>query len=154
VLPGQTKIYLYYVAQDSFPADAQRKGPAFSAPVLPAAAKLGLGDDARLVMNWPTGALVPVESEEPKPLTYALSQNYPNPFNPTTFISYQLPVAKRVRLVVYDLLGREVSVLVEGMEEAGVHTVRFDGLNLSSGVYFCRLQAGDFIQIRKLALVK
>jgi hypothetical protein len=65
-----------------------------------------------------------------------------------------LPVAERVRLVVYDLLGREVSVLVEGMEEAGVHTVRFDGLNLSSGVYFCRLQAGDFIQIRKLALVK
>ncbi len=154
VHPGQTKIYLYYVAQDSFPADAQRKGPAFSAPVLPAAAKLGLGADARLVMNWPTEALVSVESEDPGPQTYALNQNYPNPFNPTTLISYQLPVANRVRLVVYDILGREVSVLVDGRKEAGVHTVKFDGLNLSSGVYLCRLQAGDFVQIRKLALVK
>jgi len=88
------------------------------------------------------------------PSEYMLAQNYPNPFNPTTVVSYQLPVTSGVRLVVYDMLGREVSVLADGRQEAGVHKVRFDGMNLSSGVYFYRLMAGDFIQTRKLVLLK
>ena len=169
LLPGATKIYLYYVAQDSLPANAQKKGPAFSATVLPATAKLGLGADARLVMNWPTEALVSVEPDEPVPMTYALNQNYPNPFNPTTVISYQLPAAGMVRLVVYDILGREVSVLVDESKEAGVHKLKFDASGLASGVYLCRMQvrpldaavgrdskngAGPYIDTKKFLLVR
>ena len=83
-----------------------------------------------------------------------LGQNYPNPFNPTTIISYQVPVVSKVRLVVYDLLGREVATLVDEMNQPGTHTVRFDGSNLSSGVYFYRLSAGDLVKTRKLVLVR
>jgi len=85
---------------------------------------------------------------------FQLQQNYPNPFNPTTVVSYQLPMASEVKLVVYNLLGREVSVLVNERKAAGVHEVKFDGSNLASGVYFYRLIAGDFVQTRRMVLVR
>jgi hypothetical protein len=88
------------------------------------------------------------------PTAYALQQNYPNPFNPNTTIEYELPKSSMVKLIVYDLLGREVSVLVNERRDAGVHEVNFDGSNLASGVYLCRLTAGDFVQSRKLAILK
>jgi hypothetical protein len=83
-----------------------------------------------------------------------LNQNYPNPFNPSTTIKYELPKASDVRLAVYDLLGREVSVLVNERRDAGVHEVKFDGDGISNGVYFYRLTAGNFVQTRKLLLLK
>lgn len=86
--------------------------------------------------------------------SYQLHQNYPNPSNPLTTIQYELPRSAEVRLSVYDMLGREVSVVVNEREEAGVHEVRFDGSGLASGVYIYRLQAGDFVQMRKLLLLK
>ena len=86
--------------------------------------------------------------------SFLLEQNYPNPFNPSTVVRYQLAVASNVRLVLYDLLGREVAVLVDGKKEAGTYEVKFEGTRLSSGVYFCRLQAGDFVQTRRLLLLK
>ena len=88
------------------------------------------------------------------PEAYTLSQNYPNPFNPSTTIRYELPKALIVRLAVYDILGREVSVLVNDKKNAGSYEIKFDASNLSSGVYVCRLQAGSFIQSRKLLLLK
>jgi hypothetical protein len=88
------------------------------------------------------------------PAVYSLSQNYPNPFNPGTSIRYELPRASDVRLIVCDILGRQVSVLVKEKKDAGVHEVRFDGVNLASGVYFYRLQAGDFVQSKRLLLLK
>ena len=88
------------------------------------------------------------------PKEFALSQNYPNPFNPSTTIKYELPQSSVVRLSVYDMLGREVSVLVNERRDAGVHEVKCDGSNLASGVYFYRLQAGDFVQSRKLTILK
>jgi hypothetical protein len=88
------------------------------------------------------------------PKEFALSQNYPNPFNPSTTIKYELPKASEVRLSVFDMLGREVSVLVNERRDAGVHLVTFDGSGLSSGVYVYRLTAGDFVQSQKLMLVK
>jgi hypothetical protein len=88
------------------------------------------------------------------PAAYSLSQNYPNPFNPGTTITYELPASSMVRLSAYDMLGREVSVLVNERRDAGVHEVRFDGSNLASGVYFYRLQAGDFVQSKSLILLK
>jgi hypothetical protein len=88
------------------------------------------------------------------PEIYNLSQNYPNPFNPSTTIKYELPKSSEVRLSVYDILGREVSVLVNERRDARVHEVKFDASDLSSGVYFYRLQAGDFTQTKRLLLLK
>ena len=88
------------------------------------------------------------------PAVYFLSQNYPNPFNPTTTIMYELPRTMYMSLTVYDVLGREVSVLVNDRREAGVHEVKFDGSSLASGVYFYRIQAGTYVQSRKLSLLR
>jgi len=83
-----------------------------------------------------------------------LEQNYPNPFNPSTTITYALPKSSDVRLSVYDILGREVSVLVNERRDAGVHEVKFDGTNLASGVYMYRIQAGGFVQVKRLLLLR
>jgi hypothetical protein len=88
------------------------------------------------------------------PAQFSLRQNYPNPFNPSTTITFELPRSTEVRLSVFDVLGREVSVLVNENRNAGVHEVRFDGSGLPSGVYFCRIQAGDFVQAKKMLAVK
>ncbi len=88
------------------------------------------------------------------PTTFSLSQNYPNPFNPATVISYQLAVNSFVTVRVYDELGREVSRLVNGNQSAGSHSVRWDGANFSSGVYFYELNAGDFHDVKKMVLMK
>ena len=88
------------------------------------------------------------------PPEFLLHQNYPNPFNPNTTIKYELPKTSHVSLSVYDILGREVSVLVNERKDAGVYEVKFDGSNLASGVYFYRLQAGDFTQTKRLLLLK
>jgi photosystem II stability/assembly factor-like uncharacterized protein len=85
---------------------------------------------------------------------YALFQNYPNPFNPTTVISFQLPVVSKVKLVVYDMLGREVAVLTNGRKNAGVHQVTFDASQLASGAYLCSLEAGKFKASRKLLILR
>jgi hypothetical protein len=88
------------------------------------------------------------------PGQFRLEQNYPNPFNPSTNIKFELPKASEVRLTVYDMLGREVALLVHETRGAGVYEVKFDGSNLSTGVYLYRLQAGDLVQTRKLLLVR
>jgi photosystem II stability/assembly factor-like uncharacterized protein len=88
------------------------------------------------------------------PLEPYLGYNYPNPFNPTTVVSYRLPAESHVKLVVYDLLGREVALLVNEKKTAGTHEVTFDGSGLASGVYLYRLTAGSFIQTRKMTIVK
>ncbi len=94
------------------------------------------------------------DERESIPATFALRQNYPNPSNPSTTIRYELPKSSMVRLNVYDILGREVSVLVNERKNAGVYEVMFDALGLSSGVYLYRLQAGDFVEVKKLIVVK
>jgi hypothetical protein len=86
--------------------------------------------------------------------SYALSQNYPNPFNPATTIPYALKSNGRVRLAVYDLMGKEVAVLVDGIQAAGNHQAQFAGTNLTSGIYFYKLQAGDQVFTKKMTLVK
>jgi hypothetical protein len=88
------------------------------------------------------------------PVKFSLLQNYPNPFNPTTTIKFQLPEARDVKLVVYDVLGQQVIILVDGRQTAGSHDVKFDASGLSSGVYFYRLTAGDFVKTRKSLLIR
>jgi hypothetical protein len=88
------------------------------------------------------------------PDNYSLSQNYPNPFNPTTAISYQLSAASLVNLSVYDISGRKVAELVNGMRDAGSHSVTFDASKLASGIYLYKLQAGDFTATQKMVLLK
>jgi ligand-binding sensor domain-containing protein len=88
------------------------------------------------------------------PASFSLGQNYPNPFNPSTVVSYRLPVVSNVKLAIYDLLGREVAVLVDEIKKAGTYEVRFDGSHLASGVYFYRIQAEGFTKARRLLLLK
>jgi hypothetical protein len=88
------------------------------------------------------------------PREYDLSQNFPNPFNPSTVIQYAIPVKSHVLLTVHNLLGQVVSTIVNGEQEAGFHEIKFDALNLASGVYLYRLEAGKFVQTRKLTLIR
>ena len=105
--------------------------------------------------NETTALVTFVPSQKtPLPSSFVLLQNYPNPFNPSTTITYELPKSSDVRLTVVDLLGRELSVLVNERMEAGVHKARFDGTGLSSGVYLYRLRAGDFLSTKKMLVLK
>ncbi len=100
------------------------------------------------------GANAVREPAELLPMATRLEQNYPNPFNPKTVVSSQLSVASHVRLVVYDMLGREVAVLVDGQRAAGSYQDSFDASGLASGVYICRLMAGSFVASRQMVLLK
>jgi len=115
-----------------------------------------LGDDGRVYRSSNGGdPPVAVRGEASGlPHAFALEQNYPNPFNPETVVRYRVPVASDVKLVVYDLLGREVTMMVNDRKEAGSYEVKFDGTGLASGVYFYRLQAGYFVQTQKLILLR
>ncbi|MFA7420661.1 MAG: family 16 glycosylhydrolase [Melioribacteraceae bacterium] len=97
-----------------------------------------------------------IEEHSSIPNSYQLDQNFPNPFNPETTISYKLQAASNVSLKIYDALGREVSTLVNELKQPGVHNSQFSTLNskLSSGVYFYTLRAGDFVQTKKMMLIK
>ena len=88
------------------------------------------------------------------PEKFELSQNYPNPFNPSTNINFSIPVSGNVKLSVYDVSGREVAVLVNKDLAAGTYKADFNASMLSSGVYFCRINAGDFTDVKKMMLVK
>jgi hypothetical protein len=88
------------------------------------------------------------------PKSFGLEQNYPNPFNPTTNIVYDIPTQSRVTLVLFDLTGRQVARVVDAIQPAGRYRALIDGSQLSSGVYLYRIQAGNFVQVRKCTLVK
>jgi len=88
------------------------------------------------------------------PTTICLEPPYPNPFNPTTMLTFSLPVAAKVKLLVYDITGRQVAILMNSLEQAGNHRVVFNGSGLTSGIYFCKLQAGEFTAVQKMVLLK
>ncbi|KAA0242325.1 MAG: T9SS C-terminal target domain-containing protein [Chlorobiota bacterium] len=89
-----------------------------------------------------------------KPSDYSLNQNYPNPFNPTTTISYSIKSAGDVTLKVYDMLGTEVANLVNERQEAGNYSIEFNAAELPSGIYVYRLASGNFMETKKLVLLK
>ncbi len=88
------------------------------------------------------------------PRQFTLQQNYPNPFNPETIINYELRITNYVELSVFNMLGQKVRTLVNSKQQAGRYTVTFDATGLASGVYYYRLTAGSFVQIRKMILIR
>jgi len=86
--------------------------------------------------------------------TYTLSQNYPNPFNPSTQIQFSIPKQTQVTLKIYNLIGQEVATLVNGVLDAGQHTVSFNASRLASGVYFYSIKAGSYTNTRSMMLLK
>jgi hypothetical protein len=100
--------------------------------------------------------LLPVKEKDILPLvySYSLSQNYPNPFNPSTRIQYSVPSTQHVTLKVFDVLGREVSTLVDEVKPAGMYRVTWDVRGYASGMYLYRLVAGTFVETKKLLVLK
>ncbi|NNG26350.1 MAG: T9SS type A sorting domain-containing protein, partial [Ignavibacteriaceae bacterium] len=106
--------------------------------------------------NGGHGGIVSVDENQSKLMVsnYILEQNFPNPLNPTTTIKYQIPELSFVTLKVYDVLGNEVETIVNEEKQTGSYDVEFDGTELTSGVYFFRLQAGSFVETKKMVLMK
>ena len=119
---------------DSHPPTCQDWGPIFMAD------------------NMRVSALATAVSEGRHPEMFALGQNYPNPFNPSTTISYQLPSRSHVTLKVFNLLGQETAVLVNGIESPGFKSVQWNASGVASGLYLYKLQAGKFVETKKLIL--
>jgi hypothetical protein len=107
------------------------------------------------VWKYSVSNLVSVKNNEQNlPKSFLLNQNYPNPFNPTSIIRFQIKDSRFVTLKVYDIIGREIETLVNENLKPGIYEVKFDGSKLASGVYFYKLQAGDFHETKKLILLK
>ncbi|MBC8042686.1 MAG: T9SS type A sorting domain-containing protein [Rhizobacter sp.] len=115
---------------------------------------VGSGTTALITNNGGNPVLSVSAPGAPVPPGFALRQNYPNPFNPNTLISYQLSMNSQVQLKVYDVLGREVASLVDARQATGDYLVNFNATKLSSGVYFYRLTTGNFVQTKKMLLLK
>jgi hypothetical protein len=107
-----------------------------------------------VINNDTSGVITTVKGNPQNPLTYVLNQNYPNPFNPSTTITYSLNKPSRVKLIVYDILGRKIITLVDGIKYYGSYTVVFKGSNLPSGVYIYSLITDYGNQIKKMVLTK
>ncbi|MCH7495283.1 MAG: T9SS type A sorting domain-containing protein, partial [Candidatus Marinimicrobia bacterium] len=102
-----------------------------------------------------SGIIVGIEDERKGlPAEFSLSQNYPNPFNPETVIEYSIPIRSDVKLTIYNLRGEEVAILINDAIPAGNHRVSWDASNVSSGIYFYRLKTDNFVQTRKMVLLK
>ncbi|HAX48320.1 MAG TPA: T9SS type A sorting domain-containing protein [Ignavibacteria bacterium] len=114
----------------------------------------GVGSSYVSTQSVDFGETIEMNSELTTPGSFILHQNYPNPFNPATSIRFDLTQSSNVRLAVYDMLGREINVLVNQNLTAGTHNITFNASNLSSGVYFYKLEAGSFRDIKKMTLVK
>ena len=153
-IPGTAPvgIYHYYAYGGAYP-DSIIDDDTFTF------AKIPFGDGA-WISDWVTTGegfdeYVLTAKESPNiPKQFSLEQNYPNPFNNNTKFSYILPEAGQINLSVYNLNGRKISVLVCGFRSAGYHTVTFNASDLSSGIYFYRLETGTYSEIKKMVLIK
>jgi len=115
------------------------------------------GSNGSGVWLRPLSEMIPTSVGEPSreiSSAFRLEQNYPNPFNPNSEIRYQISEFRHVKLAVYDLLGREVAVLVNERKAPGSYTAQFNASGLASGVYFCRIQVGNFLQSKEMLVIK
>jgi hypothetical protein len=113
-----------------------------------------VGDNGVILKYNSTIINVPNKNQNIIPTENILYQNYPNPFNPNSKINFQISKLNHVKLVVYDVLGREIITLINEQLEPGIHEVGFDGTDLSGGLYFYTLIAGDFFETKKMVLIK
>jgi hypothetical protein len=113
-------------------------------------------NDAAPDMGWHEYKYVDFVEDKPflTPKAFTLSQNYPNPFNPTTTISYQLPKACQVEMSIYNLLGQKVAVVVAKKQAAGQYQLQWDASGFASGIYYYKIQAGEFVQVKKMVLIR
>lgn len=113
------------------------------------------GTDINSVWRRPLAEIIGIQTISKEiPSTYSLSQNYPNPFNPTTNIRFDIPKSGSVKLVVFDALGREVATLMNEVLKPGIYETDWNGSNFTSGVYFYKLETGEFSDVKKMLLVK
>jgi len=108
------------------------------------------GTSLTITVNPATGIIKNGETAE----IYSLSQNYPNPFNPVTKISYSIPKSSYVSIKVYDILGKEIASPVNERQDIGSYSVEFDASKLTSGIYYYKIEAGEFTSVKKMTLVK
>jgi hypothetical protein len=114
-----------------------------------------LGSGGTGVWRRPLSEIITdVENTTELPQHFSLEQNYPNPFNPTTTIIYGLKERTIVELKIFDVLGREMETIIKGEQDAGNYEIEFNASRLASGIYFYRLQAGEFIETKKMILLK
>lgn len=106
------------------------------------------------ILKTTNGGVTFIENDFTKSKDYLLQQNYPNPFNPSTIISYQLPITGNVTLKVFDVIGKEIVTLIDEEKNAGSYEVEYNASHLANGVYFYQLKAGDFVQTKKMILMK
>ena len=161
-IPGGITLSPFFGYQTGYAvSDSIRPGKGYwvkadRAAMLVFAQNSGIAGRIRIVATSEKPPRPPEGNEDPAaiPAVYALAQNYPNPFNPSTVVNYDLPASGEVRLVVYDILGREVAVVVNQFQQAGRKSVVVDCSQLGSGVYFYRLQAGSFSATRKFTVLR
>ena len=152
-IPGSvlnTQVEYYLAAQDiALPNALMSTLPAGGSGINPPGTTPPPTKFAFLVAN-PSG----ITSSEEKPAEFRLFNNYPNPFNPTTNIKFNIAKLSFVKIVVYDVLGREVQTLVNELLSQGSYKISFDGTSLKSGIYFYKISAGDYSEIKKMLLIK
>ncbi len=117
---------------------------------------LAINSSGHIFAGTDSGVFRSVQSTTPAeiPTSFSLEQNYPNPFNPGTMIEFSVPRSSYVTLKIYDVLGRQVATLVSEERNAGRYKVEWNATGLAGGVYFCSMQAADFIQVRKMLLLR
>ena len=157
------RLYSLSLGNDVFRHDGSLSSPTHWTQIGGLAADIFAGSGEILAMSPDTKDLwlytsVPVGVEEDQKiqltLRFFLEQNYPNPFNPSTKISWQLPFRSQVTIKIYDVLGREVKILMNEEKEAGYHSIDFNASDIPSGVYFYRIKAANFIDTKKMVLLK
>jgi hypothetical protein len=159
--PGEVAVAAVKVDGETATGDGSLVDFVFRAGPVPQAGAFQVSDVVLVDVDGNVDAVphVVVGDAVTQSLRYGLRQNTPNPFNPTTAIAFELPVAERVELAVYNVLGQRVRVLVADRVDAGVHTVRWDGRDgagraVASGVYFYRMVAGEFREVRQMLLLR
>ena len=112
------------------------------------------GDQGKILKTTTGGLTIIIQSSNPVPDSYLLDQNFPNPFNPSTNIKFEIPSSVYVTIKVYTILGKEVATLVNEFKNEGTYQIEFNGSNLESGIYFYRIQAGDFTDEKSMIILK
>jgi hypothetical protein len=130
------------------------KGPATNATTHVAATTAGININGVWTVGDPTLTGVESQTTSTIPKSFFVNQNYPNPFNPSTIITYGIPKASYVTVKVYNLMGQQVATLFSGYREAGTYPVTFKADHLSSGVYLCRIEAGQSVDVKRMILMK